>query len=266
MKRPASDPENLLPKDWDPELERDPAWDEMRALLRESNRPALGPEESLALARQSIAEARGAFGPAPQAPRPESFVAWLRNMLLGGGPGGQLVRFAALGTAAFALGRVGQAPPAEKAAPTVGKLPQLSTGVQSASLVLPAAAPAAAGSGARSVAIDRSAVDDAGQQRNRDDVAHLVEVSGDSPAWIETSNKANAWLYGSQASSGGAVEASPASAAEALQHFAYAEILRDQQLNPAQAVVEYRRVLRYPIDDELRALVSRRVQGLVSHP
>lgn len=89
-----------MPANWSPESDRDPAWEAIMALAKDADRPTHPTEARYAEMLQAIrAEAfPDPIVPAAAAPvREDSFGAWARTMLLGGGPGAQLLRMAAVG-------------------------------------------------------------------------------------------------------------------------------------------------------------------------
>lgn len=103
-----------LPEGWSPESDNDPQWLRIVELTREADAaPAVPPARfqamKLELRRKLVAD--GILHPDAPIPRPqdgESFGGWLRQLLLGGGAGGQFVRLGAVGALAFAVGTAWQ--------------------------------------------------------------------------------------------------------------------------------------------------------------
>ncbi|MBX3727574.1 MAG: hypothetical protein KF858_00170 [Candidatus Sumerlaeia bacterium] len=107
MRPPIDDQEPDLPAGWTPEQD-DQQWQGIARLLREADAPKLPPPAVFARMRKElraeIDDERRALRDRHAAPARESFALWLRQLLLGGGPGAQVVRFAALAGLAFAVG------------------------------------------------------------------------------------------------------------------------------------------------------------------
>jgi len=108
------------PEGWTPEGDVDPRWRRIAELAREAGEaPRVPPArfEAMKLSVQRQLREEGILREDAAAPA-SSFGAWLHNLLLGGGWGGQLVRFGVVGALAFAAGQmpVGSGTNVEKSA------------------------------------------------------------------------------------------------------------------------------------------------------
>jgi tetratricopeptide (TPR) repeat protein len=126
MKHDFDSQELELPAGWDPKDPLDPAMAEILWLVRDADRPRpLLPGRvqatQLAIRQQLLAEGLIRASTPPT----ESFTGWLRSLLLGGGVGGQVVRFGAVAAVAFVVGTSSQSDlPSGAAAPlTVASVP-----------------------------------------------------------------------------------------------------------------------------------------------
>lgn len=121
---------NTPPPGWSPSEDRDARWRGIARLMREADHPAVPVDAEFDALRDRILDE--VADAAHQAPAPvvaaspaaerESFGGWAKGLATGGGWGANLVRLAAVGGVAFALGqsrdgRVSAPPPSPAAAP-----------------------------------------------------------------------------------------------------------------------------------------------------
>ncbi|MDK2970990.1 MAG: hypothetical protein PWP23_745 [Candidatus Sumerlaeota bacterium] len=104
-----SEAEGALPPGWTPASDADPRWRGIVGLMADADAPGRVPSAAEFRAmrervREELARESGGARVLPVRPAEDSFAGWVRQIAVGGGAGGQLVRFAAVAAAAFAIG------------------------------------------------------------------------------------------------------------------------------------------------------------------